>query len=169
MFASLEGYEGKPFPDDDIRISGIILYQIFPEFFHPALQVQPVHKCIQWKLFPRGHTFKKQKVTKVEGACNSKLPPWLKIMVKTFEASRSIFWYFSVCFSISASITQLARDMLDKKNKNLRGPVMRQTRRHPRDVDGKAFIFQRKRPQKTQLVSQKYGTQENRKRHHIPK
>ena len=54
--------------------------------------------------------------------------------------------------------------MLDKKNKNLRGPVMRQTRRHPRDVDGKAFIFRRKRPQKAQLVSQKYGTQENRKK-----
>ena len=40
--------------------------------------------------------------------------------------------------------------MRDKKNKNLRGLVMRQTRRHPRDVDGKAFIFRRKRPQKAQ-------------------
>ena len=57
--------------------------------------------------------------------------------------------------------------MPDKKNKNLRGLVMRQTRRHPRDVDGKAFIFRRKRPQKAQLVSQKYGTQENRKRHQV--
>ena len=24
MFASLQGYEGQPFPDDDVRISGII-------------------------------------------------------------------------------------------------------------------------------------------------
>ena len=54
--------------------------------------------------------------------------------------------------------------MRDKKNKNLRGLVMRQTRRHPRDVDGKAFIFRRKQPQKAQLVSQKYGTHENRKK-----
>ena len=41
---------------------------------------------------------------------------------------------------------------------------MRQTRRHPRDVDGKAFISQRNRPQRAQLVSEKYGTQANRKK-----